>query len=175
MNTQNFEPRIIAFLCNWCTYGAADLAGVSRLSYPPNIRIIRVMCSGTVSPHHILRAFQSGADGVLVGGCHIGDCHYLSGNYMTIKRIRFLQELLKFIGLGDRLHLEWISSAEAQKFVQVVTDFTEKIKALGPNPLVKFNEKIEALGPRPVPGFGEKLQTVGQNSIIAEKQEVISA
>ena len=94
---------------------------------------------------------------------------------MTIKRIRFLQELLKFIGLEGRLHLEWISSAEAQKFVQVVTDFTEKIKALGPNPLVKFNEKIEALGPRPVPGFGKRLQTVGQNSITAEKQEVQSA
>jgi F420-non-reducing hydrogenase iron-sulfur subunit len=94
---------------------------------------------------------------------------------MTIKRIRFLQELLKFIGLDGRLHLEWISSAEAQKFAQVVTDFTEKIKALGPNPLVKFNEKIEALGPRPVRGFEEKLLTVGQNALTAEKQEVKSA
>jgi F420-non-reducing hydrogenase iron-sulfur subunit len=135
MSTEPFEPKIIAFLCNWCTYGAADLAGVSRMSYPPNIRAIRVMCSATVSPHHVLRALQSGADGVLVGGCHIGDCHYLSGNYMTVKRMRFLQELLAFIGLGGRLHLEWISSAEAQKFVHTVTEFTARIKALGPNPL----------------------------------------
>jgi F420-non-reducing hydrogenase iron-sulfur subunit len=175
MKVDSFEPKIIAFLCNWCTYGAADLAGVSRLSYPPNIRIIRVMCSGTVSPHHILRAFQSGADGVLVGGCHIGDCHYLSGNYITIKRIRFLEELLKFIGLEGRLHLEWISSAEAQKFAQVVTDFTKKIKALGPNPLARFKEKIEALGPRPLSGFGPKLQAVSHNFMIGEKQEVKSA
>jgi len=125
-------------MCNWCTYGAADLAGVSRLLYPPNIRPIRLMCSATASPHHILRAFQSGANGVFVGGCHIGDCHYLYGNYMTIKRVTFLQELLKFIGLDNRLHLDWISSAEAQKFAQVVTDFTEKIRTLGPSPLSNF-------------------------------------
>lgn len=175
MKSENFEPKIIAFLCNWCTYGAADLAGVSRLNYPPNIRVIRVMCSGTVSPHHILRAFQSGADGVLVGGCHIGDCHYLSGNYMTIKRIRFLQELLKFIGLDGRLHLEWISSAEAHKFAQVVTDFTETIKALGPNPLGSFNEKVEALRPRPLSGFGQKLQPAAQSDITDANREAKSA
>ena len=138
MKEDRFEPKIIAFMCNWCTYGAADLAGVSRLLYPPNIRPIRLMCSATASPHHILRAFQSGADGVLVGGCHIGDCHYLYGNYMTIKRITFLQELLKFIGMDGRLHLDWISSAEAPKFARVVTDFTEKIRILGPNPLFRF-------------------------------------
>ena len=133
---ETFEPKILAFMCNWCTYGAADLAGVSRLAYPSNIRPIRVMCSATVSPHHILRAFQDGADGVLVGGCHPGDCHYISGNFMTIKRISFLQELLEYVGLGDRLHLDWISSAEARKFVTVVTQFTEKIKSMGPSPLI---------------------------------------
>ena len=87
MAEKEYEPKIIGFFCNWCTYAGADLAGVSRLQYPPNIRVIRVMCSGTVSPHHVLRAFQKGADGVLIGGCHIGDCHYLKGNYMTIKRM----------------------------------------------------------------------------------------
>lgn len=136
MERSTFEPRIIGFLCNWCTYAGADLAGVSRLQYPPNIRVIRVMCSGTVSPHHVLRAFQKGADGVLIGGCHIGDCHYLRGNYMTIKRISFLQELLKFTGVEPgRLHLEWISAAEGPKLAQTVRDFTEKIRKMGPSPL----------------------------------------
>ncbi len=136
MAEKQFEPKILGFFCNWCTYAGADLAGVSRLQYPPNIRVIRVMCSGTVSPHHVLRAFQKGADGVLIGGCHIGDCHYLRGNYMTIKRISFLQELLKFTGVEPgRLHLEWISAAEGPKLAQTVRDFTEKIRELGPSPL----------------------------------------
>lgn len=136
MAEKGFEPKIIGFFCNWCTYAGADLAGVSRLQYPPNIRVIRVMCSGTVSPHHVLRAFQKGADGVLVGGCHIGDCHYLKGNYMTIKRMRFLQDLLRFTGFEpERLHLEWISAAEGPKLAQTVRDFTEKIRKLGPSPL----------------------------------------
>jgi len=136
MTDKEFEPKIIGFFCNWCTYAGADLAGVSRLQYPPNIRVIRVMCSGTVSPHHVLRAFQKGADGVLIGGCHIGDCHYLRGNYMTIKRMRFLQELLKFTGYEDgRLHLEWISAAEGPKLAQTIRDFTEKIKKMGPSRL----------------------------------------
>jgi F420-non-reducing hydrogenase iron-sulfur subunit len=136
MGDQMFEPKILGFFCNWCTYAGADLAGVSRLQYPPNIRVIRVMCSGSVSPHHVLRAFQKGADGVLIGGCHIGDCHYLRGNYMTIKRMRFLQDLLKFIGLEEgRLHLEWISAAEGPKLAQTVRDFTAKIQNLGPSPL----------------------------------------
>ncbi|MEJ2070033.1 MAG: hydrogenase iron-sulfur subunit [Syntrophobacterales bacterium] len=136
MSEKKFEPKILGFFCNWCTYAGADLAGVSRLQYPPNIRVIRVMCSGTVSPHHVLRAFQKGADGVLIGGCHIGDCHYLRGNYMTIKRISFLQELLKFTGVEPgRLHLEWISAAEGPKLAQTVRDFTEKIRKMGPSPL----------------------------------------
>jgi F420-non-reducing hydrogenase iron-sulfur subunit len=136
MSEKQFEPKILGFFCNWCTYAGADLAGVSRLQYPPNIRVIRVMCSGTVSPHHVLRAFQKGADGVLIGGCHIGDCHYLRGNFMTIKRITFLQELLKFTGFeAERLHLEWISAAEGPKLAQTVRDFTEKIRKMGPSRL----------------------------------------
>lgn len=133
METSPFEPKILAFLCNWCSYAGADLAGVSRLQYPPNIRVIRVMCSGSVSPHHLLHAFQKGADGVLVGGCHIGDCHYLKGNYMTLKRVTFLEQLLNFAGYeSERLHLEWISAAEGVKFAETVRDFTERIRALGP-------------------------------------------
>ncbi len=136
MAEKEFEPRILGFFCNWCTYAGADLAGVSRLQYPPNIRVIRVMCSGTVSPHHVLRAFQKGADGVLIGGCHIGDCHYLRGNFMTIKRMRFLQDLLKFVGIDQgRLHLEWVSAAEGPKLAETIRNFTEKIKNLGPSPL----------------------------------------
>jgi F420-non-reducing hydrogenase iron-sulfur subunit len=136
MAEKQFEPKILGFFCNWCTYAGADLAGVSRLQYPPNIRVIRVMCSGTVSPHHVLRAFQKGADGVLIGGCHIGDCHYLRGNFMTIKRITFLQELLKFTGFeAERLHLEWISAAEGPKLAQTVREFTEKIRKMGPSRL----------------------------------------
>ena len=133
MEKKPFEPKILAFLCNWCSYAGADLAGVSRLQYPPNIRVIRVMCSGSVSPHHILHAFQKGADGVLIGGCHIGDCHYLKGNYMTLKRVGFLEQLLSFAGYeSERLCVEWISAAEGIKFAQVVRDFTERIRALGP-------------------------------------------
>lgn len=129
---KQFEPKVLAFLCTWCTYASADLAGVSRLQYPPNIRNIRVLCSATVSPHHILKSLAKGADGVMVGGCHIGDCHYLKGNWMTVKRMNFVQSLLDFVGLGSqRLHLEWISAAEGPKFARVVTDFTEKIRGLG--------------------------------------------
>jgi len=131
----SFEPKILAFLCNWCSYAGADLAGVSRLQYPPNIRVIRVMCSGTVSPHHIIRAFHRGADGVLVAGCHIGDCHYIKGNYMTLKRVSFVEGLVEFSGYQrERLRLEWISSAEGVKFAEVIRDFTEQVRALGPAP-----------------------------------------
>ena len=138
MKDQKFEPKILAFLCNWCSYAGADLAGVSRLQYPPNIRVIRVMCSGSVSPHHILHAFQKGADGVLVAGCHIGDCHYLKGNYMTIKRLKFVEGVLQFLGYDlKRLRLEWISAAEGIKFAEVVREFTAQIQSLGPAPALE--------------------------------------
>jgi len=131
--TTDFEPRIIGFLCNWCSYAGADAAGISRFKYQPNIRIVRVMCSGRVSPELVLRAFREGADGVLVLGCHIGDCHYVSGNHRTAKRIPVLRRILEYIGIEpERLRLDWVSSAEAPKFQQVVNEFTEAIRELGP-------------------------------------------
>ncbi|QCQ22606.1 hydrogenase iron-sulfur subunit [Desulfoglaeba alkanexedens] len=143
MAEERFEPKILAFLCNWCSYAGADLAGVSRLQYPPNIRVVRVMCSGTVSPHHVIHALQRGADGVLVAGCHIGDCHYLKGNYMTLKRVTFVKELIRFAGYNpERLRLEWISSAEGVKFAEVVRDFTEKIRSLGPAPPLEASPRL---------------------------------
>ena len=131
MNT--WEPKIVAFFCNWCTYGAADLAGVSRLQYPPNIRVIRLPCSGRVSPKFILAAFRQGADGVWVSGCHPGDCHYIEGNYYARRKFTLFKNLIEFMGLEpDRLHFSWISSAESTKFVQVATEVIERVKALGP-------------------------------------------
>jgi len=135
----DFEPKIIGFLCNWCSYAGADLAGGSRKQYPANVLPIRVMCSGRVSAHHILKAFQMGADGVLVTGCHIGECHYLKGNYMTAKRIPMIQELLKFIGISpERLRLEWVSASEGDRFASVISEFSEQIRSLGPSPLKKL-------------------------------------
>jgi len=132
------EPRIVGFLCNWCGYAGADLAGTSRLSYPTNIRIIRVMCSGRVEPAFILNAFENGADGVLVAGCHPGDCHYRSGNQHAEKRIEKTKKVLDLLGIGsDRLRLEWISAAEGEKFASVIKDFTEKLRGKGPSPLRK--------------------------------------
>jgi F420-non-reducing hydrogenase iron-sulfur subunit len=134
--TAEFEPKIIAFCCNWCAYAGADLAGVSRFQYPPNIRVIRVMCSSRVSPDFILRAFQLGADGVLVSGWHIGDCHYLDGNEKAKRIVDMTSELLGLMGIDtERLAVEWISSAEAVRFAGIVTSFTEKIKELGKSPV----------------------------------------
>jgi len=131
--TGAFEPRIVAFLCNWCSYAGADNAGIARLPSPANVLPIRVMCSGRVSPEMILRAFRSGADGVLVLGCHIGDCHYISGNHRTIKRVPLVRNLLGYVGINpDRLRLDWVSSAEAPKFAQVTKEFVEAVQALGP-------------------------------------------
>jgi F420-non-reducing hydrogenase iron-sulfur subunit len=153
METHDFEPRILAFLCNWCSYAGADLAGVSRLQYPPNIRVIRVMCSGSVSPHHLLHAYQKGADGILVAGCHIGDCHYLKGNYMTLKRMKFMEGLLGFVGYNpERLRLEWISAAEGIRFAEVIRDFTNKVRTLGPA------APLEAVPPEVMAICGSKLR-----------------
>lgn len=134
---RNFVPQIIGFLCNWCAYAGADLAGVSRIQYPPNIRIIRVMCSGRVDPAFILEAFKDGADGVLVAGCHLpSDCHYISGNFKALRRITLLKHVLKGLGIEpERLRLEFISASEGDKFATVIKDMVEKIKKLGPNPL----------------------------------------
>ncbi len=136
MTTAEFEPKILAFCCNWCSYAGADLAGVSRMQYPPNVRIIRVMCSGRVSPELVVKALRSGADGVVVLGCHIGDCHYISGNHRTKKRMAILRGLLTYMGIDPRrVRLEWVSASEGDRFAQVVTEVTREIKELGPNRL----------------------------------------
>ncbi len=139
------EVRILAFLCNWCSYAGADLAGVSRLQYPAQVLDVRVMCTGTISPYFVMKAFQEGMDGVIVAGCHIGDCHYLKGNYLTAKRFQYLREALEVFGIEkDRLRLEWVSAAEGEKFANLIRDFTQKINELGPSPLRKRREGVSA-------------------------------
>jgi F420-non-reducing hydrogenase iron-sulfur subunit len=130
------EPKIVAFACNWCSYAGADLAGVSRSQYPPTTRVIRVMCSGRVSPMFILEALRSGADGVLVTGCHPGDCHYISGNEKAVLNVEMARSLTALLGIEpQRLRLEWISAAEGARFAEVVKEFTQEINNLGANPL----------------------------------------
>lgn len=129
----NFEPKIIGFFCNWCSYSGADLAGVSRLKLPPNLRIVRTMCSGRVDPAFVLKAFELGADGVLVAGCHLGDCHYSEGNYKTLRRVAMLKQLMKAIGVDERrVRLEWISASEGEKYARVAAEFTATLRELGP-------------------------------------------
>ena len=129
----SFEPKIVAFLCNWCSCQGADLAGTSRMKYPPNVRLIRVMCSGRVEPTFILKALQAGADGVLALGCHLGDCHYTNGNYKAMRRMALLSKLLEQLGIEkERVRLDWVSAAEGNKFVSIVNDMTAKVKELGP-------------------------------------------
>ena len=131
-----FEPVIVGFFCNWCTATAADLAGTTRMQYPPNIRPIRTMCSGSVDPVYILRALLSGADGVIVGGCPPGDCHYVSGNYKARRRMAILKTILATLGLEDeRVWIRWISAAEGAKFARIMNEITQVIKKLGPNPI----------------------------------------
>lgn len=133
-----FEPKIVGFCCNWCTYGGADAAGTARMQYPPNVRIIRVMCSGRVEPQFILKAFREGADGVLVTGCHLGDCHYDAGNYKLDRRMRLVYKLLDEIGIGrERVYHDWISASEGEKFAETVKMMVERIKELGPLNLKK--------------------------------------
>jgi F420-non-reducing hydrogenase iron-sulfur subunit len=144
-----FEPQIMSFLCKWCTSAAADLAGTSRIHYAPNPVNLRVMCSSRVDPQHILYAFKEGADGVFIGGCHPGDCHYVDGNYKTLRRVTLFKRMLDDLGIDSRrLRLEWISAAEGKKYAQVMDEFTEQIRGLGPlqlkeNTLIKEEEKDE--------------------------------
>ncbi len=136
--TQAFEPRIIAFLCNWCSYAGADLAGTSRIQYPPNVRIIRVMCSSRVNPLFILRAFRNGADGVLISGCHPGDCHYMEGNFYARRRFFAFRQMLDYVGIDPkRFQMSWVSASEGQKFGDVITGVVEEVKALGPQKELK--------------------------------------
>ena len=135
----NFEPKILAFCCNWCSYAGADLAGTSRMQYPPNIRIIKVMCSGRVNPFFVLKALRVGADGVLVLGCHPGDCHYLTGNYRTRRRLSITMKFLEYMGIEpERVQVSWCSASEGAKFAEVVTEVTDKLKQISPNRL--FND-----------------------------------
>lgn len=128
-----FEPKIVAFFCNWCTYTAADLAGISRMQYAPNVRAIRLMCSGRVDPQFVLSALRGGADGVLIGGCHPGDCHYQEGNYNARRRFELLRLMLRDLGIEDeRVRLEWISASEGDRVQKVCNEMTEQIRALGP-------------------------------------------
>jgi F420-non-reducing hydrogenase iron-sulfur subunit len=130
---KGFEPNIVGFACNWCSYAGADLAGTSRIKYPPNIKIIRVMCTGRVTPAFILKSFQNGADGVLVAGCHPGDCHYIAGNLKCEKIMDVVKRLVGILGIGkERLRLEWVSASEGGRFADVVTEFTEQVRELGP-------------------------------------------
>lgn len=136
MESTEFDPLIIGFTCNWCTYAGADLAGTSKIQYPTNIRVIRVMCTSRITPEFVLEAFNKGADGVLIGGCHIGDCHYQNGNYKTKARIKLLKRILMEYGIEpERIKLEWISASEGEKFAKTVESFVEEIRKLGPNPL----------------------------------------
>lgn len=131
----DFEPRVIAFLCNWCSYTGADLAGTSRMDVPHNIEVVRVMCSSRIDPVMVLKALIDGADGVFIGGCHPGDCHYIKGNYYTRRRVAMLRRILKVLGLEERrVRLEWISASEGAKFSSVTSEFVEEISSMGPSP-----------------------------------------
>ena len=137
----HFKPRVLVFCCNWCAYAGADLAGVSRLKITPHFRVIRTMCSGRVDPELILEAFAEGADGIMVAGCHPGDCHYMEGNYKAMRRMAFLKKLVADLGLEpDRLALEWVSAGEGGRFREVINGFVEKIIELGPSPIGKRAE-----------------------------------
>jgi len=168
-----FEPKILGILCNWCSYAGADLAGVSRVQYPPNIRVIRVMCSGRVDPMFIFKALQVGADGVIVMGCHIGDCHYLEGNYEALNKFAMTKKFLEQIGYDNRVHLEWVSASEGTRYGKVVTDFTDHIRSLGPSPaksdaiLMKKLEAIEVAA-----GTERMRSLVGRQRKITEQENV---
>jgi F420-non-reducing hydrogenase iron-sulfur subunit len=140
MTGNGFEPRIVGFLCRWCSYQGADLAGTSRIHYPPNVVPIKVMCSGRVDPSFVLKALASGADGVLICGCHPGDCHYQGGNYKTMRRVPLLQETLEQFGIEkERVRLEWVSASEGEKFARLVGELTETVRQLGP---LNWKERI---------------------------------
>jgi F420-non-reducing hydrogenase iron-sulfur subunit len=179
----DFEPKIIVFLCNWCSYAGADLAGVSRYQYPTNIRTVRVMCSTRVSPHIVLDLLKDGADGVMVSGCHPGDCHYINGNYYTEKRVELAQRLLKMTGLEpERLRLDWVSASEGEKFSHIVQEFVAKLKEIGPNPAVKDQLLATRLGAavdasksfRLKVLTGKEINLTGKGNVYEEKVKIES-
>jgi len=157
LETPEWRPRIIAFFCNWCTYTAADLAGVSRMKYAPNTRIVRVMCSGRIDPQFILDAFVHGADGVLIGGCHPGDCHYSEGNYKALRRLHLLRRVLTDMGIDERrLRLEWISASESEKVREVINAMVEELRLLGPLAIPEHLARFDA----ELAQDGEDLKTI---------------
>jgi len=176
VNIMGFEPKILGFLCNWCSYAGADLAGVSRMQYPPNIRVIRVMCSGRVDPKFIFEALRVGADGVIVLGCHLGDCHYLEGNYEAEKKFDMVKRLLKLIDFDNRVRLDWVSASEGARYASVITEFTEKIKSLGPSPAggdspdERLLEKLRAI--EEAAGSDRMRALVGRERKITEQENV---
>lgn len=130
---ENFEPNIVAFLCNWCSYAGADLAGTARIEYPPNVKVIRVMCSGRMNPNFVMNALQQGADGVLVSGCHPGECHYMEGNYIARRRFILMRNLMEYVGIEpERFRVSWVSASEGEKFKNVIAEVTEDIRKIGP-------------------------------------------
>lgn len=142
--TTEFEPRILVLTCNWCSYAGADLAGVSRMQYPPNVRLMRVMCSGRVTPAMLLYAFEKGIDGVIYSGCHIGDCHYISGNEKAVRVYEKTKRLMEALGLDPRrLRQEWVSAAEGERFAGIMANFTEELKKLGPSPIRELKAKAQ--------------------------------
>jgi F420-non-reducing hydrogenase iron-sulfur subunit len=138
-----YQPKIVGFLCNWCSYAGADLAGTSRICYPPNIRIIRVPCSGRIDPLLVVKSFQQGADGVLIAGCHPGDCHYSEGNYYARRRLALLHTFLEYIGIEkERFQIQWVSASEGKRWANVVTSFTEDLSRLGPKETILHTETV---------------------------------
>jgi F420-non-reducing hydrogenase iron-sulfur subunit len=147
-NQERFEPRIVGFLCRWCTYTGADLAGTSRIQYQPNVAAIRVMCSGRVDPSFVLKSFAEGADGVFIGGCHPGDCHYSEGNYKAVRRYRLLLRMLGQFGIDPRrVRLEWVSASEGERYAEVINEFTDEIRKLGP---LEWNREQPAVSERSI-------------------------
>jgi len=150
--TESWKPRVIVFCCNWCDYAGGDLAGVSRLKISPHFRIVRTMCSGRVDPELVLQAFLAGADGIMIAGCHPGECHYMEGNYKAMRRTAFLRRVLEGFGIEpERLALEWVSASEGAKFQEVINEFVEKVMELGPSPVKRRGGKAaERTASRPV-------------------------
>ena len=169
----SFEPKILGFLCNWCSYAGADLAGVSRVQYPPNIRVIRVMCSGRVDPMFVFKALQVGADGVIVMGCHPGDCHYIDGNYEAENKFDMTKKFLELIGFDNRVRLEWVSASEGTRYGAVVTEFTQQIKDLGPTPVKDDPEILFKLKALEMAAATDRMRAlVGRERKITEQENV---
>jgi len=156
-----WNPSIVVFACNWCSYAGADTAGVSRIQHQPHFRMIRVMCSGRIQPGFVLRAFERGADGVLVSGCHLGDCHYVFGNERAVEQFERTMNMVKLLGLeSGRLRLEWVSAAEGARFAQVINEFTDQVRALGPSPFARLGARV-APSPEPEASALEQGATTG--------------